>query len=90
MKFLNAVILELKIKRLSVSKKATNISLPLDVYFSAKELEINFSKVCEQSLRESIRNAEEQEWNEKNVAFIRMYNQKVEEDGLALTEWRGF
>ena len=33
---------------------------------------------------------QEREWNEKNAAFIKVYNQKVEEDGVALAEWRGF
>ena len=77
-------------KKISIAKKATNISLPMDVYLSAKELGINISQVCEQSLRETIRTEQEREWNEKNAAFIQVYNQKVEEDGLALAEWRGF
>ena len=34
--------------------------------------------------------SKEREWNEKNAAFIKVYNQKVEEDGVALAEWRGF
>ena len=66
------------------------INLPLDVYLSAKELGINISLVCEQSLRETIRAEQEREWNEKNAAFIKVFNQKVEEDGVALAEWRGF
>ena len=77
-------------KQISIAKKATNISLPMDVYLSAKELGINISQVCERSLRETIRTEQEREWNEKNAAFIQVYNQKVEEDGLALAEWRGF
>lgn len=77
-------------KQFSVSKKATNISLPVDVYLSAKEMGINISQVCEQSLRETIRTKQEREWNEKNAAFIQVYNQKVEEDGLVLAEWRWF
>ena len=84
------LILELKMKQTNVSKKATNISLPMDVYLSAKAFGINISQVCEQSLRESIRLEQEREWNEKNAAFIQAYNQKVEDDGVALAEWRGF
>jgi len=86
----DSVILELNMKQVNSPKKATNISLPMDVYLSAKELGINISQVCEQSLRETIRAEQEREWNEKNAAFIKVYNQKVEEDGVALAEWRGF
>lgn len=35
-------------------KKATNISLAMDVYLDAKSFGINISQVCEQRLREEI------------------------------------
>lgn len=36
------------------SKKATNISLAMDVYLDAKRFGINISQICEQGLREEI------------------------------------
>jgi antitoxin CcdA len=30
----------------------------------------------------------EQQWNEENADFLAAYNRKVEEEGLALEEWR--
>lgn len=71
-------------------KKATNISLTMDVYMGAKELGINISHVCEQTLREIIRAQKEREWNDRNAAFIEAYNQIVETEGVALQEWRAF
>lgn len=76
--------------QLTKSKKATNISLPMDVYVGAKELGINISQVCEQSLREVIRIRKEREWNEKNAEFLDVYNKIVEAEGVALQEWRSF
>jgi antitoxin CcdA len=70
------------------AKKATNITLSLDVYQAAKSLGINISQVCEQRLREEIQLRKEQQWNEENADFLAAYNRKVEEEGLALEEWR--
>jgi antitoxin CcdA len=73
-----------------IAKKPTNISLPVDVYEEAKELGINISKVCEQFLRNTIREEKERLWNEQNAEFITAYNRKVEIEGVALQEWRAF
>lgn len=72
------------------AKKATNITLSLDVYQAAKSLGINISQVCEQRLREEIQLRKERQWNEENADFLAAYNRRVEEEGLALEEWRSF
>lgn len=72
------------------SKKATNISLAMDVYLDAKTFGINISQVCEQRLREEIQARKEQQWNAQHADFIAAYNSQVETDGVALQEWRGF
>ena len=71
-------------------KKATNITLPMDVYQAAKRLGINISQVCEQRLREEIQLRTRQQWNEEHAEFLVAYNRRVEEEGLALEEWRSF
>jgi antitoxin CcdA len=66
------------------SKKATNISLAMDVYLDAKNLGINISQACEQRLREEIQSRKERQWNEQHAGFIAAYNSLVEEeDGTA-------
>jgi antitoxin CcdA len=72
------------------AKKTTNITLSMDVYQAAKSLGINISQVCEQRLREEIQLRTEQHWNQENADFLVAYNRKVEEEGLALEEWRSF
>ncbi|UTY57398.1 type II toxin-antitoxin system CcdA family antitoxin [Massilia sp. erpn] len=72
------------------AKKATNITLSLDVYQAAKSLGINISQVCEQRLREEIQLRQERQWNEEHADFLAAYNRRVEEEGLALEEWRSF
>jgi len=71
-------------------KKPTNLSLPVDLCASAKELGINVSQVCEQALRHTVHIEQEHRWNQQHAAFIAAYNQALEADGVALTEWRAF
>jgi len=71
-------------------KKATNITLSMDVYQAAKSLGINISQVCEQRLREEIQTRREDQWNEEHSSFLDAYNKRVVEEGVALQEWRSF
>lgn len=80
---------DLSVPKLS-GKKATNISLSMDVYQAAKSLGINISQVCEQRLREEIQARKEQQWNEEHAAFLDAYNNRVAEEGVALQEWQAF
>ena len=72
------------------AKKATNITLAMDVYLEAKDFGINISQVCEQSLREQIQARKEQQWNAQHAEFLSSYNSVVEAEGVALQEWRAF
>ncbi len=72
------------------SKKATNITLSMDVYQAAKSLGINISQVCEQRLREEIQARREKQWNEEHASFLDAYNKRLVEEGVALQEWRAF
>lgn len=71
-------------------KRATNISLPLDVYNDAKALGINLSQTCEHFLREAIQIEKARNWAERNAEFIEAYNSTVEAEGLPLAQWRSF
>lgn len=72
------------------SKRSTNISLAMDVYLDAKKFGLNISQICEQRLREEIQARKENQWNEQHASFLTAYNGMVEEEGVALQEWRPF
>ncbi|SMG07311.1 type II toxin-antitoxin system CcdA family antitoxin [Paraburkholderia susongensis] len=72
------------------ARKATNVTLPVDVYERARELGINFSRTCEQALREAIRTEEGRRWAQENAEFIRNTNEWIEKNGLPLAEYRVF
>ncbi|WP_429290720.1 type II toxin-antitoxin system CcdA family antitoxin [Paraburkholderia sp. CI3] len=72
------------------ARKATNVTLPVDEYERARSLGINFSRTCEQALREAIQAEEGRRWAEEHAEFIRHTNQWVEENGLPLAQYRMF
>lgn len=74
----------------AVAKKATNITLSVDVLNEAKALGINISQTCDQYLRELVRSERERRWQQDNADFIASYNQTVEQEGLPLEQWRSF
>lgn len=71
-------------------KKVTNITLSADVLSDAKVLGINISQVCDQFLRELVRQEQARRWQSDNAAFIAAYNEGVGRDGLPLDAWRSF
>jgi antitoxin CcdA len=71
-------------------RKPTNITLPVDLYADAKNLDINISQVCETSLREVVNLAKRQRWAMENADFIAEYNQRIEAEGTLLQEWNTF
>jgi len=71
-------------------KRATNITLPVDVYEQAKALGINFSRACEQALRDAIRAEEGRRWAAEHADFVDAHNAFVEKNGVPLEEYRMF
>lgn len=70
--------------------KVTRICLSPEVYRAARNLGLNISQLCEQRLREEIHARAESDWNGRHAEFLKAYNQQLEQDGLALEEWRAF
>jgi antitoxin CcdA len=71
-------------------RRATNITLPTDVYEQAKTLGVNLSRACEQALRMAIKAERERRWAIEHAAFINAHNAYVEKNGLPLDEHRMF
>ncbi|CAB3807886.1 type II toxin-antitoxin system CcdA family antitoxin [Pararobbsia alpina] len=71
-------------------RKATNVTLPVDVIEEAKGLGINFSRACEQALRDAIKAEQGRRWATENAGFIAAHNEWVEKNGLPLAECRMF
>ncbi|MBF24080.1 MAG: post-segregation antitoxin CcdA [Pusillimonas sp.] len=72
------------------AKRATNLSLSVDVLKQAKQLGINISQVCDAHLREIVRLEQARRWRNEHAGFINAYNETIENEGLPLDEWRSF
>lgn len=72
------------------AKRATNLSLSVDVLDAAKSLQINVSQLCDNHLREVVRGVQERRWREEHADFFAAYNTSIETNGLPLDEWRAF
>ena len=71
-------------------KKATYLTLSVDVLDDAKALGLNVSQICDQHLREVVAQAKAQRWRSEYADFIAAYNHTVEQEGLPLDTWRSF
>ncbi|MFC3441307.1 type II toxin-antitoxin system CcdA family antitoxin [Sphingobium rhizovicinum] len=72
------------------TRKATNLSLDVDLVADAKELGINLSRACEEALRKEIAAERGRRWQEENAAGIAASNAYVEKYGLPLEKYRMF
>ena len=71
-------------------KRAANLSLSADVLDAARRLQINVSQVCDQHLREVVRQEQERRWRAEHADFLAAHNTTLEQEGLPLDEWRSF
>jgi antitoxin CcdA len=78
------------VDKANITKKATNLTLSIDVIEDAKLLGINISKACDEFLRDFIREEKTRKWQLEHADYFARSNQIVEERGLPLDEWRSF
>lgn len=71
-------------------KRATNLSLSVDVLDAAKALELNISQVCDTYLRVLVTQEQTRRWRGDYADFIATYNATIETEGLPLDQWRSF
>lgn len=72
------------------AKKATNITLSVEVLAEAKALGINISQACDQFLSELLSIERGKRWQQEHAEFIAAYNKTVATEGLPLEQWRNF
>jgi antitoxin CcdA len=72
------------------ARKATNLSLSVDVLEAARQLKLNVSQLCDAYLRHVVRQEQERRWRADHADFVAGYNATVEAEGLPLEAWRTF
>jgi antitoxin CcdA len=73
-----------------VAKRATNLTLSVDVLAAAKEFGINLSQECDAYLRDLVGKERERRWLKEHADFIAAYNETIEAEGLPLEQYRSF
>ncbi len=71
-------------------RRATNITLPVDLLLEARALGLNVSQACEQGLKAAIARSRGAQWLEENREALISSNDYVERNGLPLSEFRQF
>lgn len=74
----------------SAPKRATNLSVNVDLLEQARALNINLSRALEESLEARIREEKRRRWLMENKQAIEAYNKRVEEHGVFSDGMRSF
>jgi antitoxin CcdA len=74
----------------TAQKKATNVSLSVDLVAEAKQLGINVSEACQAGLAAEVKKTREAAWKAENREAIEWWNDYVERNGLPLAKYRQF
>ncbi len=71
-------------------RKATNVSIDVELLAEAKSLGINISRTAEQGLREAVAKKRAEQWRLENQAALDASNTFVDEQGIPLSAHRKF
>ncbi|WP_174522634.1 type II toxin-antitoxin system CcdA family antitoxin [Novosphingobium lentum] len=72
------------------ARKATNVSLDVELVGEARRLGLNISRACEAGLADQIAREKARQWKLDNAGAVGAWNGWVEENGLPLSGHRPF
>ena len=81
---------KLKIVKEPRVRRATNVTLPVELVVEAKALQVNVSQACQRGLAEAVHEARRAHWLEQNRRAIESYNERIEREGPTLEQYRRF
>jgi len=73
-----------------VAKKATNVSVRIDLLEAARACGVNLSATLERALIEEIKHSQRRKWREENQEAIAAYNEHVAKRGVFSDGVRSF
>ncbi len=71
-------------------RKATNVTLPEPLLKQARALNVNVSQACERGLAAEVAEVRRAAWLLANRGGIDAWNERVEQQGLLMAEYRRF
>lgn len=82
--------MRVKDERAGYAKRSANLSVSAELLEQARALEINLSATLERALEHEVRARRRAQWLEENREAIRVYNERIERDGVWSDGLRGF
>jgi antitoxin CcdA len=73
-----------------ITRRATNVTLPVDLIMQARALRLNISQACEQGLKAELARSQGAQWLAENREALASSNHYVDRNGLPLSEFRQF
>jgi antitoxin CcdA len=74
----------------AVQRRSTKLSLNPDLVAEAKALDLDISRVVEQSIALAVADEKSRRWKQENREAIQSMNDYVEQHGLPLEKYRQF
>jgi antitoxin CcdA len=74
----------------SAAKRATNVSVRVDLLAAAREAGVNLSATLERALTEELAEGKRKKWRDANKAAIAAYNEFVDKHGTFSDDVRSF
>ena len=72
------------------NRRATNVTLPIDLLDEARAFGLNISQACELGLKAELARSRAAQWLEENREALLSSNAYVERNGLPLSQFRQF
>ena len=72
------------------AKRPVNLTLNAKTLELARMLGMNLSQTVDSFLTAEVQRRYWERWNQDNQSAIEAYNQRIEEEGLPLSRYRGF
>ena len=70
--------------------KKVNLTITETYPDEARTLGVNMSRVADEAIGAALKAEREQRWKEEHAEAFRLYNERIERDGIPLSEFRKF
>ena len=72
------------------ARTKVNLTIDSETLAQAKEMEINMSRVADEAIAKAAKAERERRWKEEHAEAFRRYNERIEREGVPLSQYRKF
>ena len=72
------------------ARTKVNLTIDSETLAQAKEMEINMSRVADDAIAKAAKVERERRWKEEQAEAFRLYNERIEREGVPLSQYRKF